>query len=176
MRTSFPHYIQFDAINSVPLIFFPLFRSNFRLNIFSVNHDNIIQTTEIILLNGFLKKDTKALAWYYGKALRDKRKELKITQKQLAEKIGKKREYVALLEKGETDMQLSTFFNISQALGMRFMSPVGLSKAINGNPTKDTLEKIATALDVSVTELFDQPATDIINCPYYGGKIKVSKE
>ena len=64
--------------------------------------------------------ENKALAWYYGEILRDKRKELKITQKQLAEKIGKKREYISLLEKGETDMQLSTFFNISQALGLRF--------------------------------------------------------
>jgi DNA-binding XRE family transcriptional regulator len=64
--------------------------------------------------------ENKALAWYYGEILRDKRKELKITQKQLAEKIGKKREYIALLEKGETDMQLSTFLNISQALGLKF--------------------------------------------------------
>jgi len=56
------------------------------------------------------------------------------------------------------------------------LSPVGLSKAINGNPTKDTLERIASALNVPVTELFDQPATDIINCPYCGNKIKVSKE
>ena len=56
------------------------------------------------------------------------------------------------------------------------LTPVGLSKAINGNPTKDTLERIAAALNVPVTELFDQPATDIINCPYCGGKIKVSKE
>jgi DNA-binding XRE family transcriptional regulator len=65
--------------------------------------------------------ENKALAWYYGEVLRDKRKELKITQKQLAERVGKKREYIASLEKGETDMQLSTFFNISQALGMRFV-------------------------------------------------------
>ena len=64
--------------------------------------------------------ENKALAWYYGEILRDKRKEQKITQKQLAEKIGKKREYIALLEKGETDMQLSTFLNISQALGLKF--------------------------------------------------------
>jgi len=63
--------------------------------------------------------ENKALAWYYGEILRDKRKELKITQEQLAEKVGKKREYISLLEKGETDMQLSTFFNISQALGLR---------------------------------------------------------
>jgi DNA-binding XRE family transcriptional regulator len=67
-----------------------------------------------------IDSENKALAWSYGEILRDKRKELKITQKQLAEKVGKKREYIALLEKGETDMQLSTFFNISQALGLRF--------------------------------------------------------
>ncbi|GHT53438.1 hypothetical protein AGMMS49982_16400 [Bacteroidia bacterium] len=63
---------------------------------------------------------SRAISWYYADILRDTRKAKKITQKQLAEKIGKKREYVALLEKGETDMQLSTFLNVSQALGLRF--------------------------------------------------------
>ncbi|MBO5948390.1 helix-turn-helix transcriptional regulator, partial [bacterium] len=42
------------------------------------------------------------------------------TQQQLAEKIGKKREYIAMLEKGETDMQLSTFILISEAVGLKF--------------------------------------------------------
>ena len=37
------------------------------------------------------------------------------------------------------------------------LSPVGLSKAINGNPTKDTLERIANALNVRITELFEEP-------------------
>ncbi|MFI3293871.1 MAG: transcriptional regulator, partial [Rikenellaceae bacterium] len=31
-----------------------------------------------------------------------------------------KREYIAMLEKGDTDMQLSTFILISEALGLRF--------------------------------------------------------
>ena len=53
---------------------------------------------------------------------------------------------------------------------------VNLTKAINGNPTKDTLERIAVALNVPIVELFEQPASDVINCPYCGGKIKVSKE
>lgn len=35
------------------------------------------------------------------------------------------------------------------------LSRVGLSKAINGNPTVDTLERIATALNVPITELFN---------------------
>ena len=56
------------------------------------------------------------------------------------------------------------------------LSPVGLSKAINGNPTKDTLERIALALNVPITELFEQPTIDFVNCPYCGNKIKVSKE
>lgn len=43
-----------------------------------------------------------------------------ITQQQLADKIGKKRVYIAMLEKGETDMQLSTFIMISEAVGLKF--------------------------------------------------------
>ena len=52
-------------------------------------------------------------------------KQVGITQKELAERIG--------------------------------LSAVGLSKAINGNPTKDSLEKIASALNVKITELFEEP-------------------
>jgi len=64
--------------------------------------------------------EERALNWYYSEILKDRRKELKITQKELAERVGKKREYIAILEKGETDMQLSTFLNISRALGLEF--------------------------------------------------------
>lgn len=64
--------------------------------------------------------DAKAQAWYYAEILREERKERKITQTELAERIGKKREYISMLERGETDMQLSTFLNISMALGLRW--------------------------------------------------------
>ena len=60
--------------------------------------------------------DAKARAWYYAEVLKDARKAAGITQKQLAERIGKERSYIALLEKGETDMQLSTFLMISEAV------------------------------------------------------------
>ena len=58
------------------------------------------------------------MAWYYAEILKDARIEAGITQQQLAERVGKKREYIALLEKGETDMQLSTFLMITQAIGI----------------------------------------------------------
>ena len=64
--------------------------------------------------------EAKARAWYYAEVLRYARKAAGMTQQQLADKIGKKREYVALLEKGETDMQLSTFLMISDAVGLKF--------------------------------------------------------
>jgi ribosome-binding protein aMBF1 (putative translation factor) len=62
--------------------------------------------------------EEKALANYYGEILKDRRSELKITQQELADRIGKNRSYVAYIEQGKTDMQLSTFFTISHALGL----------------------------------------------------------
>ncbi|MEG0033093.1 MAG: helix-turn-helix domain-containing protein [Mucinivorans sp.] len=62
--------------------------------------------------------EAKAKAWYYGEILREKRKELKITQKELAERIGRERTYINRIEQGTTDMQLSTFLRIVEALGI----------------------------------------------------------
>lgn len=62
----------------------------------------------------------KAKAWYFSELLKEERKKQKITQKELAERVGKSREHIALLEKGETDMQLSTFLGIAEALGLKF--------------------------------------------------------
>lgn len=48
-------------------------------------------------------------------------------------------------EKGITVSQLAEKMGIKQE---------SLSRAINGNPTLETLEKIANALEVDITELF----------------------
>ena len=70
-----------------------------------------------------LKFDEKARAYYYGVILRDRRKELKMTQNELAEKVGTARSYISRIEKGETDIQLSSFLRIARALRIEF-SPV----------------------------------------------------
>ena len=69
--------------------------------------------------------EEKAQAYYYGVILRDRRKELKMTQVELAQKVGTARSYIARIEKGETDIQLSSFLRIAHALKMEF-SPVYL--------------------------------------------------
>jgi len=65
------------------------------------------------------KFEVEAEYWYYAELLRDERKRQKMTQKQLADRIGKKREYISAIERGDTDMQLSTFLMMSRALGLR---------------------------------------------------------
>ena len=69
--------------------------------------------------------EEKARAYYYGVILRDRRKELKMTQSELAEKTGTARSYIARIERGETDMQLSSFLRIAHALKMDFMPVYG---------------------------------------------------
>ena len=60
--------------------------------------------------------DAKARAWYYGEILRERRKELGMTQKELAERVGRERTYINRIERGETDLQLSSFIRIAEAL------------------------------------------------------------
>jgi len=64
------------------------------------------------------KFEKEAIAHYYGEILKKKRKELKLTQENLAEKVGLKRSYIAKVEKGETDLQVSSLFRIANALGL----------------------------------------------------------
>ncbi|MCM0343918.1 helix-turn-helix transcriptional regulator [Bacteroides fragilis] len=55
-----------------------------------------------------------------------------------------------------------------------------LSRALgdNGNPTLETLDKIANALNVHITELFEQPQNNEagITCPHCGKSITIKVE
>lgn len=63
----------------------------------------------------------EALSWYYGQLLRDRRRELKMTQREVAEKIGREQSYIARVERGKADIQLSSFFRIAAVLGIQFI-------------------------------------------------------
>jgi len=56
--------------------------------------------------------------------------------------------------------------------------PESLSRAISdkGNPTRSTMQQIATSLGVEVSELFEKPSTGTINCPQCGTEIKLTAE
>lgn len=55
---------------------------------------------------------------------------------------------------------------------------VNLSNMVNGNPTVETLNKIADAIGCPVTELFEQPKKDDVSltCPHCGKNITLKVE
>jgi transcriptional regulator with XRE-family HTH domain len=53
------------------------------------------------------------------------------------------------------------------------VTPSALSQNISGNPSLDRLKEIADALNVPITELFEQPASDTITCPKCGAKLEI---
>jgi len=65
--------------------------------------------------------DEAALAWFYGNMLRERRRELKLTQKQVAEQLGREQSYIARVENGKADIQISSFFRIAAILGIQFV-------------------------------------------------------
>ena len=65
--------------------------------------------------------DEQSLAWFYGNMLKERRKELKMTQKEVAEKLGRDQSYIARVERGKADIQLSSFFRIASILGIQFI-------------------------------------------------------
>lgn len=62
--------------------------------------------------------NAEAMAYYYGELIKEIRKERKLTQQELADLVGKKRAYIAKIEQGKTDLQLSNFIRIIDALGL----------------------------------------------------------
>lgn len=62
---------------------------------------------------------------------------------------------------------------ITQLADMMGIKQESLSRTINGNPTIDTLQKIADALEVHLVELFQQPTNDSLSCPKCGTRLRL---
>jgi len=65
--------------------------------------------------------EVKAKAFVIGELLKEERLEAKLTQEELANKIGAKKSYISRIENGKTDIQLSTLYRLFE---------VGLGKSI----------------------------------------------
>ncbi len=70
------------------------------------------------------RDDFEERAQYFviSEMLKEARKEAKMTQEQLAEKVGTKKSYISRLENGKCDIQLSTLYRIFE---------FGLGKKVN---------------------------------------------
>ena len=59
----------------------------------------------------------KAFSYYFGEIIKSRRKELKMSQIELAELVGKKRPYISRIENG-VDIRISNLVLIANALGL----------------------------------------------------------
>lgn len=65
------------------------------------------------------KFDEEAYSFYTSQILLDARKEAKVTQSELAERINVTKSYISRVEKGLITPSVATFYRIINALGMR---------------------------------------------------------
>ena len=66
--------------------------------------------------------DSDSLAFRLGIMLKEARKEVQITQEQLAERTGTKKSYISRIERGKSDIQISTYHKLIET---------GLGKQLN---------------------------------------------
>ncbi len=59
----------------------------------------------------------EAYFYYFGEIIRNRRKELNMTQEKLAEAVGKKRPYISRIENGE-DVKISNLLLVANALDL----------------------------------------------------------
>lgn len=61
--------------------------------------------------------DMECDAFIIGEMLKEERRKACLTQEQLAEKIGTKKSFISRVERGHTDIQLSTLVKLFRGLG-----------------------------------------------------------
>lgn len=68
------------------------------------------------------KYDAESLAFRLGVMLKEARKEAKLTQEELAKRTGTKKSYISRIERGLSDIQISTYHKLIE---------IGLGKHLN---------------------------------------------
>lgn len=68
-----------------------------------------------------------------------------------------------------------TAISLADTVGMAQPS---MSNIVNGKvmPSVETLERIAVALEIPFTDLFEQPQQNVITCPKCGTRLEVTEK
>ena len=72
------------------------------------------------------KYDAGSLAFRLGIMLKEARREAKITQEELAKRTGTKKSYISRIERGKSDIQISTYHKLIEiGLGKNLQISIG---------------------------------------------------
>lgn len=89
-------------------------------------NDHIIRDYDIVLDAEFgapgtqkrMQAEEEAYAFYSGQIIKDARRNEKVTQSELASRIGTTKSYISKIENGKMIPSVSTFYRIIAALGL----------------------------------------------------------
>ena len=59
------------------------------------------------------------IKWLFGRAVRKRRRELDLSQEELAERAGLHRNYISDIERGDRNPSLENIYKLSKALGIK---------------------------------------------------------
>lgn len=78
----------------------------------------------------------EAYNYYVGRLILEARRQERLTQSDLASKIGASKSYISRIEKGQVEPGVGTFLRILEALGLRFevVRPLSYSLAVHSAP------------------------------------------
>ena len=65
-----------------------------------------------------LAAEERAFAYFTGQIIEEARKNAKLTQDELAKRVGSNKSYISRIENGKTEPKVSTFYRIAAALGL----------------------------------------------------------
>ena len=99
------------------------------MNLEQMKKAGFITDFEDILISKYGKKgtaerdqfDADSLAFRLGVMLKEARKNAKMTQEQLATKTGTKKSYISRIERGKSDIQITTYYRLIE---------IGLGKSL----------------------------------------------
>ena len=92
-------------------------------------NDNILRDYDVVLdaefgEPGTLKRaqaEEAAYAFYSGQIIRDARRKVRVTQTELASRIGTTKSYISKIENGLMTPSVGTFYRIINALGLQII-------------------------------------------------------
>jgi len=94
------------------------------MNIMQINNHKIVDYDAVLDAKfgkdgtpSRIEAEEKAFAFYTGQIIEQARKEAKMTQTELADKVGSNKSYISRVETGKTEPKVSTFYRIASALG-----------------------------------------------------------
>lgn len=92
-------------------------------------------------------------AYRFGELLRERRRQLGLSQAEVASQVGASRQWVIDIEKGKERAEIGMAFKLAQVLGVQFKAQTKAARSVKTQPNpqakqaEQTMQDLAAAMD-----------------------------